>query len=130
MNELPELSKSEHDVLNVLWAQGEMSVREVHDLLAADGARAYTTTKTVMDRMLQKQLLERDSFHGVFLYRAAISRPRGLARLVHNFAKRVLEVDNVSVVSLFSGSKKISKAELSELEDLLQKLDDEEGTSQ
>ncbi|MDO3386687.1 BlaI/MecI/CopY family transcriptional regulator [Gilvimarinus sp. SDUM040013] len=130
MSNLPELSKSEHDVLNVLWARDQMSVREVHDLLATDGSRAYTTTKTVMDRMLQKQLLQRENFHGVFVYRAAISRPRGLARLVHNFARRVLEVDNVSAVSLFSGSKKISKAELAELEALLQKLDDEESASQ
>lgn len=125
MSELPELSKSEHDILNILWEHGPLSVREVHDQLAADSSRAYTTTKTVMDRMLQKKLLLRESVHGVFVYSAAINRPRGLAKMVHNFAKRVAEVDSAAVVSLFAGSKKISKAELAELKDLLQKLDGE-----
>lgn len=123
MKELPELSKPEYDVMRVLWKHGELSVREVHDSLEADTGWAYTTTKTVMDRMIKKSLLERENMHGVFVYRPLVTRPRGLARLIHFFAGRVLETDYESVVAMFAGSNSISKAELKELKTHLKSLE-------
>ncbi|MBN2001116.1 BlaI/MecI/CopY family transcriptional regulator [candidate division KSB1 bacterium] len=124
-HELPELSKAEYDILRVLWKNGRQSVREVHDVLQTTYGWAYTTTKTMMDRMVVKGLLNRDNFHGVFLYNAEISRPVGLARMVEFFADRVLEMDAGAVVSLFARSKAISPAEIKELEKLL--TDNREG---
>ena len=126
MKELPELSKPEYDVLRILWKHQELSVREVHNLLAAETAWAYTTTKTVMDRMVKKQLLVRENMHGVFVYQPLVTRPRGLARLVHYFAGRVLETDHKTVVSMFAGSDAISDSELKELKALLKELDEKE----
>ena len=125
MKDLPELSKPEYDVMRVLWKRGELSVREVHDMLEPDTSWAYTTTKTVMDRMIKKGLIERESMHGVFVYRSLVSRPRGLARLIHYFAGRVLETDYDTVVSMFAGSNAISRTELKELKAHLKSLDEE-----
>ena len=118
---LPELSKSEYDILRILWKNGKQSVREVHDQLHDTSGWAYTTTKTMMDRMIGKKLLIREDFHGVFLYRPLITRPQGLARLVEFFADRVLEMDAGSVVSLFAASKAITPEEIEELNQLLLK---------
>lgn len=120
-NALPELSKPEYDVLRVLWKHKKYSVRETHDALSADNAWAYTTTKTVMDRMVKKALLKREKFHGVFIYSPLITRPVGLARLVQYFADRVLETDYDSVVAMFANNKTISKSEISELKSILKK---------
>jgi predicted transcriptional regulator len=120
---LPNLSRAEYGILRILWKQGRQSVREVHDQLKSSHHWAYTTTKTMMDRMVSKKLLKRDSFHGIFLYTPLISRPAGLARFVHFFAERVLETDPGNVVSLFSKSGTISRDELDELERLLDQLD-------
>lgn len=117
---LPELLKPEYDVLRVLWKHKVLSVREAHDELARDTDWAYTTTKTVMDRMVGKGLLERSKVHGVFVYKPLISRPIGLARLVQYFADRVLETDYESVVSMFTANKTLSRDELQELRKLLQ----------
>jgi BlaI family penicillinase repressor len=73
----------------------------------------------MMDRMVAKQLLAREKFHGVFLYRPLISRPTGLSRLVQFFADRVLELDYGEVVALFSRSKALDPEEIRELEKLL-----------
>ena len=64
--ELPELSKAEYDILRILWKHERLSVREVHDQLVDTYNWAYTTTKTMMDRMVKKELLNREDFHGVF----------------------------------------------------------------
>lgn len=73
-----------------------------------------------MDRMIKKRLLEREKYHGIFLYKALISRPAGLARMVRFFADRVLETDIGSVVSIFAKSNTLSAEEIEELERLLE----------
>ena len=116
---IPELSKAEYEILRILWKHGRQTVREVHNRLASTSGWAYTTTKTMMDRMVAKTLLKREKFHGIFLYHPLISRPAGLARLVQFFADRVLETDRSTVVSMFAASKVLSDEEIEELQHLL-----------
>ncbi|MGD8535671.1 MAG: BlaI/MecI/CopY family transcriptional regulator [Candidatus Aminicenantes bacterium] len=119
--DIPELSKAEYDILRILWKDGRLTIREVHDQVYAIHKWAYTTTKTIMDRMIKKGLLEREKYHGIFLYSPLISRPAGLARMVRFFADRVLETDIGSVVSIFAKSNTLSAEEIEELESLLEK---------
>lgn len=73
-----------------------------------------------MDRMVKKGLLNRENFHGAFVYKALISRPAGLARMVSFFAKRVLEQDAASVVAMFANSQSLSTEEKDELSALVE----------
>ncbi len=116
---LPDLTKAEFDILRIIWKNGKLSVREVHDQVIATHDWAYSTTKTMMDRMTRKKFLAREKFHGVFLYRSLISRSSGFARFVQFFAKQVLELDHGEVVALFSRSKALDPEEIRELERLL-----------
>ncbi|MGP8330595.1 MAG: BlaI/MecI/CopY family transcriptional regulator [Methanosarcinaceae archaeon] len=118
--DLVNLSRAEYNILHALWKGGQSTVREVHDRLKETSGWAYTTTKTMMDRMVGKGLMRRDSFHGIFLYQPLISRPAGLARMVQFFAERVLEMDVGAVVSLFARTNAISPEEIAELNTLLQ----------
>jgi BlaI family penicillinase repressor len=117
--ELPDISKAEYDILRILWKSGAQSVRELHEKIQASNQWAYTTTKTMMDRMAQKGLLARQQFHGIFLYQAQISRPAGLAKFIQFFADRVLETDAMQVVNMFAASNSLSPEEIEELEKLL-----------
>ena len=116
---LPELTKAEFDILRIIWKTNRLSVREVHDQIASAKSWAYSTTKTMMDRMAKKGLLAREQFHGVFVYRPLISRPRGFARLIQFFADRVLELDAATVVSMFAQSNALTAEEIEELSQLL-----------
>ena len=116
---LPDLTKAEFDILRIIWKSRRLSVREVHDQVTATHDWVYSTTKTMMDRMVRKQLLAREKFHGVFLYRPLISRPKGFTRLIQFFADQVLELDYGEVVALFSRSKALDPEEVRELEKLL-----------
>ena len=119
MSLLPDLSRAEFDILRVLWKNERLSIREVHDALQETYKWAYSTTKTMMDRMVKKELLAREEFHRVFLYKPLISRPQGLAKWVEFVADRVLEMDQGSVVSLFARNKVLSPEEIEELTQLL-----------
>jgi len=120
LNELPDLTKNELQLLNILWkSEDGFSIREVHEKIEHENNWAYSTTKTTMDRMVKKGLLERGSFHGVYLYQAAISKPAGLAKLVSYFMNDVLEMDSGALMSLFGRSKALSESEVDELESIL-----------
>lgn len=121
----PELSKAEYDILRTLWKGGRKTVREVHDQLSPINGWAYTTTKTMMDRMVKKQLLKREQFHGIYLYAPLVSRPAGLVRLVQFFADRVLETEPANVVAMFAKNKILSDEEIAELQALLEEDKDD-----
>jgi BlaI family transcriptional regulator, penicillinase repressor len=121
-NRMPEVTKAEFQVLDVLWQAEELSIREIHDRLANEWA--YSTTKTVVDRMARKDLLTRNAMHGVNVYAAAISRPEGLARWLKFFARQILGVDTATAVAMFGQSDKIDADELEELKRLVQQLDE------
>jgi len=120
LNDLPDLTKNELQLLNILWKSDDgFSIREVHEKIEHENNWAYSTTKTTMDRMVKKGLLERGDFHGVYLYKAAISKPAGLAKLVSYFMNDVLEMDSGALMSLFGRSKALSESEVDELESIL-----------
>ena len=127
MKPIPELSRAEYDILRVLWRKGRQSVREVHNQLQNTHTWVYSTTKTIMDRMAKKKLLERQDLHGVFVYKAMVSRPAGLVRFVQFFADRVMEMDAGSVVNLFAKNETLSQAEIDELKRLLEEQEQQEN---
>jgi len=116
---LPQLAPAELDVMKALWAGGGLSAREVHERLAEQTGWAYSTTRTTIERMVKKGLVARRTFHGLHVYEPAISRAQGMARLVHDFASRVLGLSHVPVAALFRDSQVLTPAELAELRALL-----------
>jgi len=121
---LPQLNATELAVMKLLWREGRLSAREVHERLGGEQGWAYSTTRTVVERMVGKGLVGKQEFHGLRLYAAAISRPVGLAGLIRDFARDVLESGPEPVVALFTAGETLTDAEVAELEALLQAEDD------
>ena len=116
---LPQLAPAELDLMKVLWANGSLSAREVHERLSQRTGWAYSTTRTVIERLVRKGLLRKQDSHGLHVYAPAVSRPTGLAQLVRDFAEQVLELRDVPVAALFSESDALTPDELAELRTLL-----------
>lgn len=119
----PELNRTDFEIMKVLWKRGPVSAREAHDALANHFDWAYSTTRTTLERMVKKELVVKESFHGLFLYRAAVSRVAVMAARVKEFAESVLELEPAPVVSLFTQGKALSADEIRQLEDLLAEPD-------
>jgi predicted transcriptional regulator len=121
---LPDLNDTELAVLKALWRDRRLSARELHERVGDAQGWAASTTRTTLDRMAAKGLLEKRSFHGLNLYQPAVSRPAALARRVRDFAGQVLEIDWPPVVSLFAESEALSADEIDQLERLLEATDE------
>jgi predicted transcriptional regulator len=74
------LGELEQAVMQVVWDRGTVSVRQVHEALQPERALAYTTVMTVMSRLTDKGVLERQKQGRAFVYRAAQRNRRGFLR--------------------------------------------------
>ena len=77
------LTKPELQILEVLWARGACSVRELHEALPAKGRPAFTTVQTVVYRLEKKtavRCVKRISKANIF--EAAITRDEAHTTLV------------------------------------------------
>ena len=75
--------------MNALWRLGEATVRDIHAALATTRPRAYTTIMTILDRLAQKGVVERQKSGRAWLYKAQLSadqaRTHAVARVVEGF---------------------------------------------
>lgn len=68
------LGPLEQDVMDVVWRMRDVTVRDVHVVLAATREIAYTTVMTTMSRLARKGILQRDTADLAHRYRPAVSR--------------------------------------------------------
>ncbi len=68
------LGDLEADIMELLWKKSPASVREIHGKLARKRPIAYTTVMTVMSRLAEKGMLEREPQGRAYLYSPTQSR--------------------------------------------------------
>ncbi len=68
------LGPLENEVMEVVWARGPVTVRDVHGDLAQRRSIAYTTVMTTMVRLSDKGLLRREERHPAHLFSAVLRR--------------------------------------------------------
>lgn len=106
-------------VLKLLWRYQRLSAREIHNHLARELDWAYSTTRTVLERMVKKGLLRKRTLHGLNVYMPELAKVNTLASLISEFARRVLDTRPAAAIPMFAESELLDATELAELERLL-----------
>jgi len=112
-------SDAEMDILNILWNHGPLTVRQVHDELEQTKPSRYTSTLKIMQILVEKSLLERDTVDGAHVYRPRIERGETQRELAEHLMNRAF---GGSVYQLLVGAlsiKRTSDVELNELSKLI-----------
>ena len=120
------ISQNEFDILKIIWQHKRLSSREIHDKINSSTGWAYSTTRTVIDRMAKKGILAKNKFHGINLYSAEISRVRCIAGQISSFAAKVLEADPLSMLPLFAKADVLTNDEIDELKKILKSIERKE----
>lgn len=126
MTSSPPPNETELELLKLFWRDGVLSAREVQDRLPGGLDWAGSTTRTVLERMRGKGLLDRRSVHGVAVYQPAQAKVDVIGGVLRRLMRGVLEVDGRLPASAFSGSQVLTVEELDALEAV---LNAEEGAS-
>jgi predicted transcriptional regulator len=119
----PEPTKSELEILQVLWTHGPSTVRFVNDTLNEQKkAVQYTTTLKFMQLMAEKKLLARDESSMKHIYRAAVEEQKTKSFLLDRFVDSMYNGSASSLMIQLLGNKKTSKKELQAIRDMLDKM--------
>ena len=120
-----ELTRAEWALMQCLWQQGKASATELQKLLDAQQGWAYSTVKTMLDRMVDKGVVTAHRVGNVYEYSPRLKRQSAVGRLVDDLYDRVLEGSLSPLVSRLMESRKLSAEDVAELRAMLDRYDEE-----
>jgi BlaI family penicillinase repressor len=117
-------TKTELDVLQVLWKQGPSTVRFVHDKLNEQKEIVqYTSTLKLMQVMKEKGMVERDETNMKHVYSAAVEEDKIKGNLLGRFVDSMYNGSASSLMLALLDNDKTSAEELKKIKELLSNMD-------
>ncbi|MFA6245513.1 MAG: BlaI/MecI/CopY family transcriptional regulator [Mucilaginibacter sp.] len=123
-NKPVEPTKSELEILQVLWEIGPATVRTVNDELQKQKEVNYATTLKFMQLMAEKGMLIRDESQMKHIYSVAEEEQKTKSHLLDKFVDAMYKGSASKLVLQLLGNKKNSQQELQEIKDILKKLEE------
>jgi predicted transcriptional regulator len=126
IDDIPQPTRTELNILNILWDKGPCTVREVHEALNQEEASGYTTALKMLQVMHQKGQVVRDDSERAHVYRAAVSKDQTQKQFLADLANRLFDGSTSRLVLQALGSTpNASREEIEHIRDLLTRLDGE-----
>ena len=120
-----EPTRSELEILQVLWQYGPSTVRFVNDKLNEQKREVnYTSTLKLMQIMVDKGILKRDESNMKHVYEPAQEEQKTKSALLDKFVDSMFQGSASSLMMQLLGNKKTSKKELDKIRELLEKFKD------
>ncbi len=116
------ISDAERSVIEVLWANGALTAEQVARELASSNAWSFATIKTLLGRLLKKGAITAVADGRRFIYSAKLQKADYVAVESERFVDRLFAGRVAPLVSHFSDAKRLSKQDIRELRELLDKL--------
>jgi len=121
-----KLSKLEFQIMEALWTQGELSIREMQEVFPAKRRPAYTTVQTTVYRLELKGTVRRVRKVGNFhIFAAAVSRDAAQRRLIDDLLA-LFGGRSQPVMAHLIESGKLTMDDVKEAEKALRKLERKE----
>ena len=124
MRERPAISKTELEVLKVLWTLDSGTVRDIEAVLRGRGRSwAYNTILTLLQRLQSKGYVRSDKRALAHVFRPAVSREDLLRQSLRSLKEKVCEGTAAPLVRAMVEGQRFTAEEIAELKDLVEKLD-------
>jgi predicted transcriptional regulator len=120
-NEKPLPTEAELEILNILWAHGPSTVRDVHTEIDKD--TGYTTVLKQMQVMTEKGLLARSEKYRSHVYEARIAKEQTQRQLTRNLVQRAFDGSAKNLVLGALASQKVSPEDLAEIRSMLDEFE-------
>jgi predicted transcriptional regulator len=114
-------TEAELEILNILWARGPSTVRDVHEANSKD--TGYTTVLKQMQVMAEKGLLDRSEEFRSHVYSPRIAKGQTQQRLARNLVQRAFDGSAKNLVLGALSAQKVSTAELKEIRQMLDEFE-------
>ena len=116
-----KLTEAEWEIIQVVWAHEPCAAPAVQEELEARKRWAYSTVKTLMDRMVVKGLLTTQRIRNLILYRAVVSRNEAQRGELMRAVKRAFGGAFTPMMQFMLDSDTLSQEEIGELQAMIRK---------
>jgi len=114
-----ELTNAEWAIIQAVWDNEPCAAPTVQEVLEAQKNWTYSTVKTMMDRMVTKELLKTERIRNLILYRSAITKQEAQKGEIMRTLKRAFDGALTPMMQFMLDSNSLSRKQLSELEALI-----------
>ncbi|OHB55302.1 MAG: hypothetical protein A2Y12_00605 [Planctomycetes bacterium GWF2_42_9] len=114
-----ELFESEWMILQKVWDMEPCAAPTVQEALQSQKGWAYTTVKTMMDRMVKKGLLKAEKIRNLYLYRSIITRHCACKNEIARTLKRAFDGTFTPMMQFLIENDQLSDEEYHQLEHLI-----------
>ncbi|HYP04765.1 MAG TPA: BlaI/MecI/CopY family transcriptional regulator [Bryobacteraceae bacterium] len=109
-------TEQELEIMKILWARGEATVRDVYEELRQHRTVAYTTVMTMLGVLEGKQHVQKLAGEDrAFIYRPVLPRDEVVANMTNEFVGRVFNGSGRALVEQMLQNGSISREELNEI---------------
>ena len=120
-----EPTKSELEILQILWQFGPSTARFVNDHLNQHTRQViYMSTLKLMQIMVEKGLLEKDETQMKHIYRATQEESKTKSMLLDRVVDTIFNGSASNLMMQLLGNKKMSDQEMATFKELIKKIDE------
>lgn len=116
------LSPLEQEAMNIVWELKECTIRDVVEKFNQEKKLAYTTVATLLQRLFEKGLVNRNNHNTILSYTPKVSKELYGKKMAKSFIKTfVSSFGEVAIVSFAESIDKLPKDKKDYLLQLLEK---------
>jgi predicted transcriptional regulator len=125
--ELPEPTRAQLEILQVLWKYGPSTVRFVNDQLNQQKqSLSYTSTLKLMQIMHEKGMLQRDERSMTHIYSTQLEEGKTKGVVLKKFVDAMYNGSVKSLMLELLGNQETTSRQWDKIKDLLNQLEDEQ----
>lgn len=115
----PRISEAEWEVLNILWKKAPLTATRIFEALPADKIWKLNTVRTFLARLEKKGIVGARDGAEAKEFSPRVTRAACVRQEGESFLERVFEGGAAALLVHFARSKRLSAAELAELQAIL-----------
>lgn len=109
--------------MDILWNDVEMTIKDVQQVLEREKSTNFNTVMTVMNRLVDKEILRKRTDGRSFLYKPVLSREEFLSTQSKEMTNELMdEFGNVVVSHMLDALEDVDDALVAKLEEKIKEL--------
>ena len=121
MNNLPQISEAEFEVMKIVWKHAPISTNEITERLTQTTTWSPKTIQTLIKRLVTKGALTYEKQSRVSVYTPLVEENEYIGQESNSFLKKFYNGDITAMLSAYIENDKLSETEIDTLRALLSK---------
>lgn len=127
MSKIPKISNAEWEVMKIIWKNPEITSLNIINELKNKAEWKPTTVKSLINRLLNKNVIGFNKSGNEYLYFPLISEDECVKFESQSFINKVFNGSIKSMLLAFVESKEISETDIEDLKNILKQSNKTEG---